>query len=115
VPYFPCPEPSSAASQSANKKRKAEVAKKPATKKVKVGMGRASSSRVVPPPPKAGPARKVGVLKISWLKAGPGPRGTSVIELALAKPDGVSKKFRLLDVVALSHTHAVGATMTHTA
>jgi hypothetical protein len=33
VPYFPCPQPGSIASQSTNKKRKAQVAKKPAAKK----------------------------------------------------------------------------------
>jgi hypothetical protein len=33
VPYFPCPDPGSAASQSANKKQKAEVAKKPTATK----------------------------------------------------------------------------------
>jgi hypothetical protein len=53
---------------------------------------------MVPPPPKVGPAKKVGVLKISWTKARPGPQGTSDIELALVKPIGVSKKFCLLDV-----------------
>jgi hypothetical protein len=37
VPYFPRPQPGSVASQSANKKQKAEVAKKPATKKAKAG------------------------------------------------------------------------------
>jgi hypothetical protein len=39
VPYFPCPQPSFTASQAANKKRKAEVAKKPAAKKEKAGSG----------------------------------------------------------------------------
>jgi hypothetical protein len=38
----------------------------------------------------------------------------STIELALAKPIGVSKKFCLLDVAASSHARAAGATMTHT-
>jgi hypothetical protein len=37
------------------------VAKKLAAKKVKAGLGRAPSSRVVVPPPKAGPAKKVDV------------------------------------------------------
>jgi hypothetical protein len=39
----------------------------------------------------------------------------STIELALAKHVGVSKKFRLLDIAALTHTRAAGAAPTHTA
>jgi hypothetical protein len=40
----------------------------------------------------------------------------SEIELALVKPVGVSKKFRLLDVVASSHElHATDVATTHTA
>jgi hypothetical protein len=70
---------------------------------------------MVPLPPKVGPVKKVCVLKISLPKAKPGPRCTSEIELALVKPIGVSKKFCLLDVVASSHAHAVGTTVTHTA
>jgi hypothetical protein len=73
VPYFPRPQPGSAASQSANKKRKAEVAKKLATKKAKAGSGRAPSSRMVAPLPKAGLAKKVGVLKIARPKVKSGP------------------------------------------
>jgi hypothetical protein len=115
VSYFPQPQPGSAASQLANKKRKVEVANKPPAKRVKAGSGQAPSSRMVPPPPKAGPAKKVGVLKIARPKVKPGTRGTSEIELALVKPIGVSKKFHLLDVVASSHAHATGATMTHIA
>jgi hypothetical protein len=102
VPYFPRPQPGSIASQLANKKRKAEVAKKSIAKKVKVGSGWAPASRMVPPPPKAGPARKVGVLKIARPKAKSRPRCTSEIELALVKPFGVSKMFCLLDVAASS-------------
>jgi hypothetical protein len=49
------------------------VAKKLATKKAKAGSGRAPSSRMVPPPPKAEPAKKVGVLKIARSKAKPRP------------------------------------------
>jgi hypothetical protein len=70
---------------------------------------------VVPLPFKVGPTKKVGVLKISRLKARPGPQGTSTIELALEKPLGVSKKFHLLDVAALSQACAASVTMTHTA
>jgi hypothetical protein len=93
ISYFPRPQPGSTAAQLTNRKRKAEVAKKSIAKKAKAGTGWASSSRVVPPPPRATPTKKDGVLKISHPKARPGPRGTSVIELALANPVGVSKKF----------------------
>jgi hypothetical protein len=49
-----------------------------------------------------------------WLRVKTGPQCTSEIELALAKPVGVSNFFCLLDVVALSHgLHAVGLAMTH--
>jgi hypothetical protein len=115
VLYSPRPGPGSTASQSANRKRKAVVAKKTAAKKAKAGSGPASSSRVVLPPPKAGPTKKVSVLKISHPKARPGPRGTSAIELALAKPLGVSKKFCLLHVAASSQARAAGVATTHTA
>jgi hypothetical protein len=77
VPYFPCPQPGFTASQAANKKRKVEVAKKLAAKKAKAGSGRAPSSKMVPPLPKARPSEKVGVLKIARTKAKPGPRCTS--------------------------------------
>jgi hypothetical protein len=86
-----------------------------ATKKVKASWGWASLSRVVPLLLKAGLIKKVGVLKISHPKARLGPRGTSTIELALAKPLGVSKKFHLLDVAALSQVRATGVVTTHTA
>jgi hypothetical protein len=69
----------------------------------------------VPPPSKAGLTKKVGVLKISHPKASPGPRGMSAIELALARPLGVSKKFHLLDVAASCQACAVGVTTTRTA
>jgi hypothetical protein len=93
ISYFPHPQPGSVAAQLTNRKRKAEVAKKSVAKKAKAGMGWASSSKVVLPPPRARPTKKVGVLKISRPKARPGPQGTAVIELALVKPVGVSKKF----------------------
>jgi hypothetical protein len=115
VSYFPHPEPGFVASQSANRKQKAEVVKKPAAKKVKAGTGQASLSRVVPHLPRVGPTKKVGVLKISQSKARPGPRGTTTIELALVKPVEVSKKFCLLDVAASSQAHTAGATMNCTA
>jgi hypothetical protein len=91
------------------------VAKKSAAKKAKAGAGQTSSSRVVPPLPNAGPTKKVGLLKISHPKARPGPRGTSAIELALAKPLGLSKKFHLLDVAASSQARTTGVAMTRTA
>jgi hypothetical protein len=93
VTYFPRPQPGSAASQVASKKRKAEVSKKLVAKKAKAGLGRAPTSKMVPPPPKVGPAKKVGILKFARLKAKPGPRGTSEIELALVKPIGMFKFF----------------------
>jgi hypothetical protein len=70
---------------------------------------------MVPSQPKAGPARKVGVLKIARPKAKPRPRGTLEIELALTKPIRASNKFRLLDVAASSHAHATDAAASHTA
>jgi hypothetical protein len=115
VPYFRRSEPDSTASWFANRKRKAEVVKKPATKKANTGTARASSSRVVPSLPRVGPTKKVGVFKISHLKARPGPCGMSAIELVLAKPVGMSKKILLLDVAALSHTHTTGTATTCTA
>jgi hypothetical protein len=116
VSYFPRPQPGSVASQVANKKWKVEVANKPAAKKVKAGSGRAPSSKMVPPLPKAGLAKKLGILKIAQPKAEPGPQRMSEIELALTKHVGVSKKFCLLDVAASSHEpHAVSASVTHTA
>jgi hypothetical protein len=72
VSYFPRLQPDSVASQSSNKKWKAEVAKKLAAKKAKVGSGQAPLSRMVSPLPKVGPAKKVCVLKIAQSKAKPG-------------------------------------------
>jgi hypothetical protein len=68
---FSRPQPSSVATQSTNKKRKAEVVKKTAAKKAKASSGWVPSSKMVPPPPNVGPAKKVGVLKIAQLKAKP--------------------------------------------
>jgi hypothetical protein len=44
-------------------------------------------------PNEGGPAKKIIVVKVIWLKPGPRLRGTSEIELALVNPIGVSKKF----------------------
>jgi hypothetical protein len=73
VSYFPRPQPGSAASQLANKKRKVEVEKNPVAKKAKAGLGQAPSSRMVVPPPKVGPAKKVGILNIARSQAKSGP------------------------------------------
>jgi hypothetical protein len=116
VPYATRPLPGSKASQVAIKKWKAEVSKKPSAKRVKAGPSRAAPSKMAPPPPKSGLTKKISILKIAQPKAKPGPRGTSEIELALARPIGVSKKFHLLDVAASSHgLHAVGITGTRVA
>jgi hypothetical protein len=48
------------------------------------------------------------------LRVKTGPQGTLEIELALAKPVGMSKKFCLLDVTAPSHgVRGVGLTVAH--
>jgi hypothetical protein len=56
VAYAPCPLPSSEASQAARDKRKAEVSKKPATKRVKTSLSRG----VLPQPKTAPPLSKAG-------------------------------------------------------
>jgi hypothetical protein len=69
---------------------------------------------MAPPPSKLGTTRKIGIVKIARSKAKPGPQGTSEIELVLARPVGVSNKFCLLNVVALSHRiYGTGHGMTH--
>jgi hypothetical protein len=116
VSYAPRPLLGSKVSQAAIKKWKAEVLMNPTAKKAKAGPNRATPSKTVPPPPKIGPTNKIGVLKITRPKAKPGPRGTSEIELTLVKHVGVSKKFHLLDVAALSYGfHAMGVAVTHIA
>jgi hypothetical protein len=108
VPYAPHPLPRSNASQTAIKKQKVEVSK--------VVPSRGMPSKAVSSLPKSGPAKKVDVLKIAHPKAKPGPRGMSEIELALAKPAGISKKFCLLDAVGSSHRPPTpGITTTHAA
>jgi hypothetical protein len=93
------------------------VPKKPAAKRVKTDMSWATPSKTAPPPSrgapslskmaqplsKARPLKKIGVVKVIRPMVKIGPHGTSEIELALAKPVGVSKKFCLLDVAAPSH------------
>jgi hypothetical protein len=77
-----------------------EVSSKLALKKAKAGASRLSPSLLVTPLSKAKPAKKGSVLKMFRPKVPPGVRGTLVLELALAKPVGVSKKFHLMDVAA---------------
>jgi hypothetical protein len=72
VSYAPHPLPGSEASQVANKKWKAEVSKKPASRRARAGSGHAPPSKTTPPPPKMGPTKKIGILKISRSKAKPG-------------------------------------------
>jgi hypothetical protein len=69
VSYAPRPLPSSKASQTANKKWTTEVSKKPAAKRAKAGPSQASPPKMVPPQPKMGPAKKIGILKIARSKA----------------------------------------------
>jgi hypothetical protein len=66
------------------------VSRKTAAKKVKVAQV------------KAAPAKKINVVKVIWPKPKSGPRGMSEIELALAKPIGVSKKFCFPDMPSSS-------------
>jgi hypothetical protein len=92
------------------------VSKKPTVKRVKSGLSRAAPSKMEPPPSKAGPAKKISILKIAQVKAKPRPQGTSEIELALVRHVGISKKFCLLDVAASSQgLHAEGITITYAA
>jgi hypothetical protein len=92
--------PSSEASQAARDKQKAEMSMKPAAKRAKTGTSRATPSKIVPPPSKmalplskTGPSRKIGVVKVVRPRVKTRSEGTSKIELALAKPDGVSNFF----------------------
>jgi hypothetical protein len=116
VSYAPHPFLALKPHRQLSRNGKLGVLKKPDMKKAKVRLGQATSSKTMPAPPKSGRAKKVSVLKITRPKAKLGPRGMSEIELALAKPVGISKKFCLLDVEASSHGLCnTGATMTHTA
>jgi hypothetical protein len=60
------------------------------------------------PSSKPGSSKKISIVKSARPRAKPGPQGTSEIELVLAKPIGVSKKFHLLDVIAPSYGLDVG-------
>jgi hypothetical protein len=84
--YAPRWLPKIEAFQTAKEKRKAEVSKNHIAKKAKTTASRAALSKMVPP-------RKIGVVKMVWLRIKIGPQGTSEIEWALTKPVGVSKKF----------------------
>jgi hypothetical protein len=73
VSYAPHPLLGSKASHATNKKWKAEVSKKLTAKRVKVGSGRAPPSKMVTPPLKTRPTKKIGILKNSRPKAKLGP------------------------------------------
>jgi hypothetical protein len=128
VAYAPHLLPGSEASQAARDKWKAEVSKKLAAKRAKTGTSWDTPSKTAPPlcrgapppsntaPPlsKAGPSKKIGVVKVICPRVKAGLQGTSEIELALAKPVGISKKFCLLDVAAPSHgLHGAGLSVAH--
>jgi hypothetical protein len=53
---------------------------------------------------KAAPMKKISVVKVIRLKPKLRPRGMSKIELALAKPIGVSKKFCFSDMLRFSQS-----------
>jgi hypothetical protein len=96
VPYALCPLLGTEAFLAVTKKWKGEMSKKPATKKAKGVQSKATPAKMVPP-------KKKSILKVIQPKAKLGPKGTSEIELAQAKPIEVSKKFCLLDVPSSSH------------
>jgi hypothetical protein len=90
IPYAPQQLPGTKASQAVTQKWKADVSKKAAAKKLKVAQtGKATPVNTVV---------KRSVVKVIHSKAKLGPKGTSEIELIVAKPIGVSKKFCLSDV-----------------
>jgi hypothetical protein len=129
VAYAPRLLPGSEASQVARDKRKAKVLKKPTAKRAKTGMSWVTLSKMVSPPfrsvpaaskmtpplSKVGPSKKIGVVKVICPRVKTGPLGMLEIELALAKPVGVSKKICLLDVADLTHgLHCAGLNMAPT-
>jgi hypothetical protein len=62
-------------------------------------------AKVAPPkaaPVKTAPPKKISIVKVIRLKAKPGPTGMSEIELVLAKPVGVFKKFYFSDIPSSS-------------
>jgi hypothetical protein len=81
VAYAPRPMLGTDAFSVSTRKRKADAAGRVTAKKVKVA-----------------PVKKVGIVKIVRPKPRNGPTGMSAIELALAKPIGVSTKFCFSDV-----------------
>jgi hypothetical protein len=99
--YAPRPLPWTEAFLAAKEKRKAEVSKKPVAKKVKTMASRAAPSKMVL-------LRKIGVVKMVRPSIKLRVQGTSEIELAPAKPVGVSKKLCLLDAPSSSHGHRSG-------
>jgi hypothetical protein len=105
--YAPRPLLGTEPSQAAREKQKVEVSKKPAMKRAKTRLSRATPSKMVPP-------KRISIVKVARPRVKPGPQDTSKMELALAKLVGISKFFCLLDVPAPSHgKHDEGHTMTH--
>jgi hypothetical protein len=96
VAYAPRLLPRTKAFQAAREKRKAKVSKKPTAKRVKTASDWVTPSKTVPP-------KKIGIMKLVQPKAKLEPQGMSEMELAPAKPVGVSKKFCLLDAPSSSH------------
>jgi hypothetical protein len=68
------------------------VSKKPATKCARIGLSQAT-------PSKMGLPKKINNVKVVQPKVKPRPQGRSEIELALAKPVGVSNFFLLIRCV----------------
>jgi hypothetical protein len=90
VPYAPHPLPDTEASQAVTLKHKADMSKKVAAKKPKVAQsGKEASVKT---------NVKKSIVMVIRPKAKSGLKGTSEIELILAKPIEVSKKFCLSDV-----------------
>jgi hypothetical protein len=96
IPYAPCPLPVTKASQAVTRKWKANMLKKAAAKKPKVAQsGKAILAKTV---------AQRSIITVVHLKAKPGLKVTSKIELILVKPVGVSKFFCLSDVPGSSQS-----------
>jgi hypothetical protein len=97
VPYAPHPLLGTDAFTVATKKQKVNVSRKTVMKKGEVSPVKVTLVKVAP-------TKKISVMKVIRPKQKLRPRGTSKIELALAKPDGVSKKFCLSDILRFSQS-----------
>jgi hypothetical protein len=97
VPYAPCPLSGTDAFAVAKKKRKVDTSKKTVAKKVKLALEKVA-------PVKAAPTKKISIVRVIRPKAKPMPRGTSKVELVLAKLIGVSKKLCFLDMPSCSQS-----------